>query len=168
LNFWESCAIKLNANSSSVLALLAAPDLSAPYQPFLWYGADGNILKPLASPIAGETPNFHTYNFQCEDVNGDGLDDIFMSRRDNFTYGGYSKMKPILYMNNGRGALVAFDKFPAPPESYSDSRTFMADLNNDGIKDLVIWDIGPENTTYSISNKNPIVIVKGLKKIEPF
>ena len=164
LNFWESCPLRLNAIEGQYSAFLAAPDNAAPYQPFLFLKRLSGKLELAESVIIGEEPYNHTYYFQCEDFNGDGYDDIFMTRIKSSAFGANSTMSSIIYLNNKSGKLVARTPFPAPNKNYAPAFSYYADLNGDGVKDLIYWTSrGADGTGKLIPN--PITIHYGLKNL---
>jgi hypothetical protein len=166
LIFWESCAFKLYPDGNDNLAFLTAPDES-PYQPFIFYSVINEKLIPISSIIEGETPYFNTYYFQCEDVNKDGFDDIFMSRKDNRTYGAFTHAKPAIYLNNKKGKLITIDDkyIPSIPDRYGQSSARFVDINGDGIRDLIYWSEGGADGSHRTAINGPVSIYKGLKQV---
>lgn len=111
----------------------------------LFFEYDETGLRQIDNPLVGENTDVN-YNFiYCEDVNNDGLTDVVTSP---FSRGyNYSRMeqdgRPDVYLNNGNGKLELQDLSYLP--GYPGDATMMStrgkleDVNNDGIKDLMLF-----------------------------
>lgn len=111
----------------------------------LFFEYDENGLRQIDNPLVGEN-NEVNYNFiYCQDVNNDGLTDLVTSPFSR----GYNRSRmeqdgrPDVYLNNGDSNLVLQDISYLP--GYPGDATMMStrgkleDVNNDGIKDLMLF-----------------------------
>jgi hypothetical protein len=92
---------------------------------------------------------------QCGDVNGDGFDDVYFmrSKRD---------LMPVVYLNDGAGNLKLADAavFPKSPDSSGLTNFVLADMDGDGVQDLIYFPIYTPSGSY---NDLRIRIHKGLR-----
>jgi hypothetical protein len=83
--------------------------------------------------IRNEQRNFAVYKLYCEDLNGDGLQDIMISRLGRLA-------TPIVYINDGAGNFDYVD-----PSNFSVTDGFAGrahlyeDLDGDGVRDLIYY-----------------------------
>ena len=110
--------------------------------------------------IKNEVTDFSPYRMICEDVNGDGYDDIVVLQLDRST-----KSYPLIYINDRQGGFSLVDQKyfpPALPVGYGVSSIY-TDIDGDGISDLVYWTEGGVDA----NGKGPvqIQIYKGLRNI---
>ena len=173
--FVDMCSMNLKPNGNPyVLATLTGNQLkggyktsmgrikegSLPlYQSFQVYEVmnDQLVARPLA--MVGEDTSLAFNKFDCTDVNGDGLSDL-VGYPVNGTNG-----QPVVYLNNGEGQLIRIvqSTFPMAPACYGGAASRMADLDGDGISDLIIFRTGPTGgASCSIA---PISIYYGVKPL---
>lgn len=117
--------------------------------------ADGQLQRKT-QVIQGEDTTIAFNKYECRDINADGFMDLV----------GYPLTRqgqPVVYLNNGAGQLVRFSssEFPVPPSCYGDTGTRLADLNGDGIQDLIMFRSGP---TAGSCNVPPILVYYGKKR----
>ena len=100
----------------------------------------------------------HIAHLDCKDINGDGYDDLVVSKSAND--GG----RPMIYLNSKNGKLMRYDtaSFPALPISEGESASVISDLDGDGISELILF---PRSVDYS-NNSLSIRVYKGLKKLK--
>ena len=129
------------------------------YQSFQAYELVNGRLTLRPATMVGEDTGISFNKFDCKDVNGDGLVDL-VGYPVNDTNG-----QPVLFLNNGQGQLVRVNQkiFPTAPNCYFGSGSRMADLDGDGIADLIIFRTGPSGT---YCNLPPLTIFYGVKPIE--
>jgi hypothetical protein len=134
------------------------------YQSLLTYEIAGGKLIKRDGIIVGEDTKVSFNKYQCRDINGDGYVDI-VGYPDTVGSPDPKKGRPVIYINNGQGKLVAFSSadFPVAPDCYGYTRTRMADLNQDGIEDLMVFRQEPASSS---CNTTPIMIYYGNKKIK--
>ena len=95
-----------------------------------------------------------------EDVNNDDHQDLIITTGGNEYYGDDEHLKPLLYLNDGKGNLTKkIDAFPAI--NVTQSAVVKIDLNHDGFIDLFIagrsipWEYGtPPRSYLLLNNKN--------------
>jgi len=106
---------------------------------------DGSF-KLLLSPIINEDYFVNANFFDCDDKTGDGFSDLTVSAfSDEYLYD-RSGGAPVLYVNDGSGALVNADVSTFPAITWRDkTQGYLHDINNDGITDLVLFGL---STTY--------------------
>jgi hypothetical protein len=93
--------------------------------------------------------NVNANFFDCNDVNGDGYDDIVV-------YPYNADGLPYVYINTKDGRFSAVDskKFPSPSLNWSNSASSIyTDFDNDGIPDLMIFPANGINGSGSVSYK---------------
>jgi len=111
----------------------------------LFFEYDETGLRQIQNPLVGEKTDVN-YNFiYCEDVNNDGLTDVVTSPFSR----GYNRSRmeedgrPDVYLNNGAGQLELQDLsyLPGYPgdATMQSTRGKLEDVNNDGIKDLMLF-----------------------------
>jgi hypothetical protein len=129
------------------------------YQSFQVYELINGQLVARPTTMVGEDTSIAFNKFDCKDVNGDGLSDL-VGYPVNGTDG-----QPIVYLNNGEGQLIriAQSTFPIAPVCYGGAASRMADLDGDGIADLIIFRTGP--TGGSSCSAAPISIYYGVKPL---
>ena len=107
---------------------------------------DNGALIDFDLYITGEvTENVNSNFFDCNDVNGDGYDDIVV-------YPYNADGLPYVYINTKDGRFSAVDskKFPSPSLNWSNSASSIyTDFDNDGIPDLMIF---PANGVHGSGN----------------
>lgn len=109
------------------------------YKPISLYFAyeyRGGRLVPVD---LGLTTDDATYQLECNDINGDGFDDISLQ---GFRVDG----RPLVFLNNGQGRFsgVDFGRLPPlppalqwTPKSGENHKVFFRDVNADGIMDMI-------------------------------
>lgn len=111
---------------------------------------DNSALIDFDLNITGEvTENVNSNFFDCNDVNGDGYDDIVV-------YPYNADGLPYVYINTKDGRFSAVDakKFPSPSLSWGNSASSIyTDFNNDGIPDLMIFPANGVNGSGSVAYK---------------
>ena len=88
---------------------------------------------------------------------GDGYDDIVLR-----PWG--KNALPMIYINDGTGnfALVDTSKFPMPPDAFRATSPIYADIDGDGIRDLIYWPLtGVDGSSSTIQYQ----ILKGQRNI---
>jgi hypothetical protein len=140
---------------------------SSAYHSLHTYEIVGDKFIRKMDLISGEDTSLTFNQYECRDINGDGYVDI-VGYPDTVGYPDPKKGRPVIYINNGQGKLVAFSSgdFPVAPDCYGYTRTRMADLNQDGIEDLIVFRQEPSGSSCGTA---PIMIYYGNKKIKlPF
>jgi hypothetical protein len=134
------------------------------YQSLLSYEIVEDKLIERNDLIIGEDTTVTFNKYQCRDINGDGYMDI-VGYPDSVGLPDPKKGSPVIYINNTKGKLVSFSSaaFPVAPDCYGYTRTRMADLNKDGIDDLIVFRQEPASGTCSTA---PIMIYYGNEKIK--
>jgi hypothetical protein len=172
--FYEMCLLKINPSEKS-LGVVQVSSTILPsnysgetlnenslikYQPLWLFDTSNDQLSQVLNKIDGDTPNSNSYHFLCGDKNGDGYDDIFMSR---------DGLKPNILLNNKSGKLVAYDTsdFPSPPSFYpkNTSQSVYDDLDGDGIPDLIYFTNQPIDPSGNEVPKG-LMVYKGTQKIK--
>ena len=94
----------------------------------------------------------------CLDLNGDNYDDIVL-------YVSKPEQTPILYLNDRNGGFdrVRANVFPLSPSTQNLSNYVFADLNNDGAKDLIYFQINGKGGT-----PNQLAIYKANRQLNLF
>lgn len=111
----------------------------------------GNLQKVdlgLDTPLGSEFFNF----IECTDVNGDGYDDLVISIQSNSGI-------PVVYLNDKSNKFlkVSQNVFANIPSAGNVARSILADMDGDGINDLVV---------FTLHNEPQIIrVYKGLKKL---
>jgi hypothetical protein len=110
----------------------------------------------------------------CRDINNDGYDDVVLVQ--NSGGGGEqtnTRAKPIVYLNDQANHLVRLDLTGIPEIDASEdyeAHGFLADMNGDGIEDLVYFRARRgymSGTALDTNQKNFIRIYWGLKNLQP-
>jgi len=98
------------------------------------YDTADNKLSRVALSIAGIKTNVSDYRLACRDINNDGFEDILITDW-------RSNTKPIIYLNDRTGGFVAVtdNQYPVAKQGYEVN--MIADLDGDGIPDLLHWPI---------------------------
>jgi len=110
----------------------------------------------------------------CRDINNDGYDDVVLVQ--NSGGGGEqtnTRAKPIVYLNDQANHLVRLDLTGIPeidPSEDYEAHGFLADMDGDGIEDLVYFRARRgymSGTALDTNQKNFIRIYWGLKNLQP-
>lgn len=94
-------------------------------------------LERINSFIENEVITANYNYFSCEDVNNDGYEDIVVHVLNSSDEG------LIVYLNDKNGKLVKLNQnslIKAPSEFFNYTTLFV-DLNNDGVRDILMWSI---------------------------
>ena len=171
--FGEGCEIKRkpSANSISIFALPASEIVGGFNGQLLvesssqlkWhlilqgFSVDSNILTKVDIPINNEITDQPFFGLRCGDLNSDGFDDIMV-----MPWG--RGVSPIIYLNNGYGNFQAVNQkaFPLTSGEFTDVTMIYADIDGDGILDLIYWPLN------GLNNNPPKVqyqIFKGIRKL---
>jgi hypothetical protein len=172
-SFPESCVLSKSPGGSEILVVLMQTKklpidyvstliderLYANYQPLLAYDLSNDVLSQLTNFIIGDTPSFNGFNFSCADHNGDGYDDIVMSR---------DGLKPLILINNRQGQLVSFESpgipLPTIPGNPRAIQSKFGDFDGDGIGDLMYFSNGPVDSQGTTTPMH-IILYRGLKNL---
>ena len=107
-------------------------------------------LTNIGITINNESTAVRLFGLSCGDVNGDGYDDIVV-----MPWG--RSAVPIIYINDGIGNFNLVDtiKLPLPSTDFQDSTMIYADIDGDGIRDLLYWSLtslsgNPSQVRYQI------------------
>ncbi|MDA8782237.1 thrombospondin type 3 repeat-containing protein [Porticoccaceae bacterium] len=119
-------------------------DMKWIYKLFGFSAKDGNLTS---LPIILQAPDALTdkpYRIHCEDVNQDGLDDIVVA-----TWG--DETHPHVYINTGGNnfSLVREELWPPITDALKSAQQKYADVNGDGIFDIVSFPFTGVNNTSS-------------------
>jgi len=119
------------------------------------FSVTNNLLTNIPISITNEVTNLNVLKMACEDLNGDGYDDILITSL------GKGAL-PIVYLNDGLGNfnLVDTTKLPAPSTDYFDTSMSYVDITGDGIRDLLYW---PVNRLTGNPSKVQYQLFKGLR-----
>ena len=102
-------------------------------------------LAPVDLKIRNEKTRDTTPNrMVCQDINGDGYDDIVLFASTYRCPAGLCGREVLVYLNDGQGDFSLVDPrvFPEAPPEFADLRNYVfADVNGDGIPDLVYFPI---------------------------
>lgn len=89
--------------------------------------------------FSGE-PQFSEYTIpnefalSCQDINRDGLADIVVTRW------GQGSVVPYIYTaKSGQYMPIQTDRMPAPPHAYHGVTSYVTDMNNDGLADIIYY-----------------------------
>jgi hypothetical protein len=120
------------------------------------FSADGTSVSRVSMTVSNEVQqSLESNQMQCGDVNGDGFDDVYFmrSKRD---------LMPVVYLNDGAGNLKLADAavFPKSPDSSGLTNFVLADMDGDGVQDLIYFPIYTPSGSY---NDLRIRIHKGLR-----
>lgn len=168
----HTCELKMSpgAASSGVMTLGgleiiggykggAVDEASSNLSPFIKlnvFDVSGNSLTRRQVTFKNEVQTASDYRMTCEDINGDGYDDIMIHdwRRDK---------KPVVYINDKAGGFnrVDYSAFPAPPANTGVSYIYV-DIDGDGVRDLLYWAFYSAWDDYS---KVQYKIYKGIRNI---
>jgi len=170
--FEHGCELRLKSNSASTITvmmltgneitngytggtIIESSSYLKPISKLLGFSVENNVLKNVNLPIENETQDIRPLNISCGDLNGDGSDDILV-----MPWG--ANAVPIVYLNDGSGnfSLVDTSKLPLPSTDFRDSTMIYADINGDGIRDLLYW---PLTALSGNPSKVQYQIFKGLR-----
>jgi hypothetical protein len=164
--FDDSCLIKRSPTSRSMFIgkfsgrklpkgysgqTVRETDMPLAYDLMAFEVVGGNLQKVdlgLDTPLGSEFFNF----IECTDVNGDGYDDIVISMQRNSGI-------PVIYLNNknNKFSKLSPSLFANIPSAGDVARSVLADMDGDGINDLVV---------FTLQSKPQIIrVYKGLKKL---
>ena len=114
---------------------------------------DDKGLIPFKSPVVNEETDSLFARFDCKDINNDGLPDLvsYALTRQGFRERVAERGKPTIYLNDGNGQLVRMDlrKLPGHPAE-SELQSILADVNGDGIVDLILFGVSTDRGGGSI------------------
>ncbi len=99
-------------------------------------GADGHPIFTDVSETAGITLEGFSLGLAVHDFNEDGNPDVYVAN-DYVT-------NDLLYINNGDGTFANRIKEFVEHTSYSSMGVDIADINNDGLQDIIVMDMLPE------------------------
>lgn len=111
------------------------------------YNSGFPTLKLIALGVTEQSKSFNPvtlatieldgnhYHMECEDLNGDGLDDIIIRN---------TGFYPVIFINDGNGNFKKIDSKFLPKKPYSSSEIYV-DIDGDGVKDLLYFPIGEYN-----------------------
>jgi hypothetical protein len=127
---------------------------------------DGKLVV-IDSPLVGEIERLNSNFYTCADINGDGFSDLFVEVLDNawisdeFYFGGV----PHMYMNDRQGSLVKMGTEAFPNLRTGHATGYLADLNNDGLPDLVLFPQSVRRTEYLVTGTNNDILIYLSRKI---
>ena len=117
----------------------------------------GKFLEKISPALQMDSMWEHTDAIWA-DVNNDSNIDLVIATGGNEYYGDDEHLKPLLYLNDGKGNLTKrFDAFPSI--NVTQSSIVKLDLNQDGFVDLFIggraipWEYGKSPRSYLLLNK---------------
>ncbi len=116
-------------------------------------------LTNIPIGITGEIRKMALFQMRCNDLNGDGFEDIAM-----LPWG--PQAKPVIYLNNRAGGFRYIDEkiFPSPNAIDINSTMILEDIDGDGIRDLVYWSLtGVTGQTNGAVN---FLLYKGLRNLD--
>ena len=111
------------------------------------YNSGFPTLKLIALGVTEQSKSFNPvtlatieldgnhYHMECDDFNGDGLDDIIIRN---------TGFYPVIFINDGNGNFKKIDSKFLPKKPYSSSEIYV-DIDGDGVKDLLYFPIGEYN-----------------------
>jgi hypothetical protein len=122
----------------------------------LGYQDKGNTIEKVNVSFKNLKSDENFFTLNCTDLNGDGIDDMFIS---NWGVG----QKPNIYLNSPDNTFSLVDPRLIPIQSTSNngSIALYEDMDGDGIKDLVYV---PQNGIRQ-ANSAKFQIFKGLRKL---
>lgn len=152
----DTCELKRTTNGNKeALAIFAANEvvggytgqtldesdtksLRGMYKALLFDLNTGNVLSKIDLPISNEVDHGTLWKTECEDLNGDGLDEILYYQPQGGPPSGGEVFYPAIFLNDGKGNYnrVSTKWFPRPGNGTS---FVYDDFNNDGIKDLLYF-----------------------------
>lgn len=165
--FDDSCLLKRYPNESSIFIgkfsgrrlpegysgqTLKETELPIEFDLMAFEPLNGNLNKinlNLTPAISEEFFNF----IYCDDINLDGYDDIVLSMQ---RIGG----TPDIYLNNKNGGFNRMPQtiYPTGIATNGESRAILSDLDNDGISDLILFEL--------FTSPKVINIYKGNKRLQ--
>ena len=131
-----------------------------PITKLMGFTVANNTIQNAVLKINNEQSDTSLLQLNCGDVNGDGYDDVTI-----LPWG--VTARPMVYLNNGFGDfnLVDYTKFPSPPLDYRSGAIIYADIDGDGINDLLQWALtGVTNKPQPVQYK----LYKGKRTIQQF
>ncbi len=152
---YDGCSFKLNKTSSSIpLFAMLGTEITGGYtnekvinEPkgsaswgqvnLVTMGLDinSNIINPQIIGTAELSINY--YHIGCQDINADGLQDVFIRNLGN----------PILMLNDGNNGLKQVKSSVIPSNPNPSRYTYLyEDMDGDGVKDLIYIPLGGQST----------------------
>jgi hypothetical protein len=121
-------------------------------------GAQNELVKSDLVIRNEVTSEVKANRMACLDLNGDNYDDIIL-------YVSKPEQTPIIYLNdrNGRFDRVRASVFPTSPSNHTSSNYVFADINNDGAKDLIYFQINGQG-----GSPNQLTIYKANRQLNFF
>ena len=106
--------------------------------------------------LSSEDTSVNYNKFECQDINGDGYDDISI-----YPFNSKSGL-PILYLNSKNNAFIKVDtgQFPTNLSFNVDSQSIFSDFDGDGVSDLLFH---PQ--FFTSSRSIPLVLHKGARHL---
>jgi len=152
---YEGCSLKRTRNGSAevIYSFLGRliPGRYTGQTVTTGYSTDYNsgfpTLKLIALGVTEQSKSFNHvtlatieldnnyYHMECEDLNGDGLDDIIIRN---------TGFYPVIFINDGNGNFKKIDSMFLPKKPYGSSEIYV-DIDGDGVKDLLYFPIGEYN-----------------------
>lgn len=109
------------------------------------------VAHPIDCIAYSGTSNEFQYDFVYADINGDNLMDMAGWGKQRDEYGHYSHDRLVLFINQGGFKFQRIDTDIIDDDHWQWSYPAFADLNNDGIKDIIIEEkANVENRIYHI------------------
>jgi len=162
VQFADNCEINESVGSSFSLFAVSAQKIVGGYTPgrtytesdpkdFEWsmlmfgYGVSNDVITERKINIRNFITNKKFYSLECDDLSGDGRDDLFIS---NWGTG----EKPDVYINQGSGEFALLDpvKLPSAPES-NGAHAIYEDLDGDRYADILYVVRTPSSSTQPIN-----------------
>jgi hypothetical protein len=121
------------------------------------FSTENGILTKIDIPIKNEITDQPYFRLSCGDLNSDGIDDIMV-----MPWG--KGVSPIIYLNDGFGNFQAINQgvFPITASEFTDVTMIYADIDGDGILDLIYW---PLNGLHNNPSKVQYQIFKGVRNL---
>ena len=138
-----------------------------------YYENEGNgdfsIAKDLGDFPVIDEGKISIGNAPAMDINGDGRSDLIVTQKKTFSYGYgsatiHSQKALILITKDSNNGTLTFESQPLTDSEKNLANYHIADLNGDGLSDLVI--ITSDSLSYQLSNGNELSELKKLKKLK--
>ncbi len=176
------CPVRNGAGEVFIAGLTSFPALRQPYagqsqltmdsiesvieHTGFWFKSDGRELAREKLAIQGETEFLDT-KMECIDVNNDGYDDLVMSISSTANRTAaeivkvYVNQKDKTFRKLNLGDLTKFTLMPR--ERVDKYMSVIADFDNDGIPDVVVY---PDNVRNNLSLDGAIKFFRGMKPLQ--
>lgn len=171
--FQETCLIKLNPseapkliaqmnalvvpNSYSTTSGLALRESDLPqFNKLVMIVNQNTVPEERRDFLSSEDTSINYNKFECQDINGDGYDDISI-----YPFNRKSGL-PILYLNSKNNSFINVDtgQFPTNLSFNVDSQSIFSDFDGDGVSDLLFH---PQ--FFTSSRSIPLVLHKGARHL---